>query len=153
MEWKERLWGYNAVDGFYESPQKFNFEFSPERLLVRNQALRNADRSLYRNFLLENYPFHLRQEMEKFDRVANNLRKLSTFEALRYIDDRQVNVLCADLDFHDEYAIFRAMHVEEAELATFKNAVDRELLENYVMPEQLLSRPYVWIDMSSLPKE
>ncbi|GHE33178.1 hypothetical protein [Sphingobacterium griseoflavum] len=149
MEWKERLWGYNAVDGFYENPQKFNFEFSPERLIVRNLALRHADRDLYRNFLLENFPFHLQKEMEKFDQVINNLWLLTPAEAAQYVDEKEVNMMCADLDYREGDAIFRALHVEAAELATFKKEVDRELLENYVLPEQVLNRSFLWIDGSA----
>ncbi|WDF70503.1 hypothetical protein PQ465_09045 [Sphingobacterium oryzagri] len=150
MEWKERLWGYNTVYGFYENPQRFNFEFNAERLIVRNLALRTADRQLYQDFLLDNFPFQAEAELLKFDRVMDNLLKLDSFTAARFFADKAVNMVCSDLDYREETAIFKALSVEESEVETFKKAVDPTLIENHVLPEQVRDRPYVWIDGSSL---
>ncbi|KGE12851.1 hypothetical protein [Sphingobacterium deserti] len=150
MEWKERLWGFNAIYGFYENPQIFNFEFNPERLIVRNLALRTANRQLYKDFLYDNYPFHLRAELKKFDRVANNLLKLTAADAARFFESNEVNVVCSDLDYREESAIYTALSVEEGELKSFMRNVDKNLVENYVLPEQLVNRTFLWIDGSAL---
>lgn len=151
MEWKERLWGFNRAYGFYVNPQKFNFEFNPERLLLRNLALRTSNWSIYKDFLMDKFPFHVKGELQKFGRVAENLLKLNTFEAARFFARQKVNMLRSDLDYREDTAIFKALHVEEEELATFRDSVDKEWVENHVLPEQLLDRPYVWVDGSSLP--
>lgn len=150
MEWKERLWGYNTVYGFYENPQKFNFEFNAERLIVRNLALRSGDRQLYQDFLLDNFPFQAKAELQKFDRVVDNLLKLDSFEAARFFAEKEVNMVCSDLDYREETAIFRALSVEETEVETFKDVVDPALIENHVLPEQVLDRQFLWIDGSAL---
>ena len=150
MEWKERLWGFNAIYGFYENPQIFNFEFNPERLIVRNLALRTANRQLYKDYLYDKYPFHLKTELEEFDRVADNLLKLTAADAARFFDEKEVNVVCSDLDYREDSAIYTAMQVEENELASFMQNVDRNLVENYVLPEQLINRTFLWIDGSGL---
>lgn len=150
MEWKERLWGYHTVYGFYENPQKFNFEFNAERLIVRNIALRHANRPLYQEFLLDNFPFQAEAELQKFDRVAENLLKLDSYEAARFFAEQDVNIVCSDLDYREDTAIFTALRVEDDEVETFKEAVDPAVIENHVLPAQVLDRPFLWIDGSSL---
>ncbi|WP_133638764.1 hypothetical protein [Sphingobacterium paludis] len=151
MEWKERLWGFNVLYGFYENPQIFNFEFNAERLIVRNLALRTANRDMYKDYLYDNYPFHLKTELKKFDRVAKNLLKLTVADAIRFFKKKKVNVVCSDLDYREESAIFTAMRVEESELKSFMHNVDGRLVENHVVPEQVIDRAFLWIDGSELP--
>lgn len=150
MEWTERLKTYNEKYGFESDAKRYGFDFNPERLLIRNEALRQADRDLYDAYLREKFPVEAPLELEQFDLVLANLLRLNNYEAERFFRMKGVNLLRSDIWYQDEDAIFTALQVAEDDIVLLTEGMDTEKIENHVFPEQVLNRAFVWVDGTQL---
>jgi hypothetical protein len=150
MELHERIAEYNKRYLFLDNPRNFDFSFSPERLIYRNEALRLDDRELYKAYLLVNYPEVFEDEMAEFDNVAKNLLMLNNFEAMRYFKNNDIDLLKSDIFIYDDDSIVTP--ISTAAVRAIDNAGQvEELIGNCVRSEFVVNkRNFVWIDASSL---
>ncbi|KKX50008.1 hypothetical protein [Sphingobacterium sp. IITKGP-BTPF85] len=51
MNLEGRLINYQEYYEALEQPKTFSFDYSPQRLIIKNYTLRNKDKSLYAKFL------------------------------------------------------------------------------------------------------
>lgn len=152
MELIERLDKYNLHYGFLENSQDFNFKIHPERIIIRNDALRTNDRELYANYVKKKFPEQAVTALDSFDTTAQRLLRLTKTEATALFTKHGVNILRSDISTEENDAIFKAMVIPEDELPRKAENTKEKLIYNCVRPEVLLDRPYIWIDASGLPE-
>lgn len=150
MELQKRIEEYNKRYLFLDHPRNFDFNFSPERLIYRNEALRLVDRKLYEEYLLANYPESVDKEMREFDNVAKNLLMLNNFEAMRYFENNDIDLLQSDIFIYDDDSIVTPVPLN-AEQPIYEVEHAEELVGNYAQSKFVVDkRNFVWIDTSSL---
>lgn len=151
MELIKRLDKYNSHYGFLENSTDFSFEIHPERIIIRNDALRTGDRKLYANYLQQKFPEQAATALQSFDNTASRLLKCTKTEAVQLFARYGVNILQSDISTQEKDAIFKALIIPEDELSDQHENTDEKLIHNCVRPEAVLDRPYIWIDASGLP--
>lgn len=146
----KRLDRYNLHYGFLEDSADFSFEVHPERIIIRNDALRNDDRALYEDYLVRKFPLRAAEALRNFDASVAGLHKLTRTEAVAVFESKQVNLLRSDISARENEAIFTAMIVPLDELPATPEDTGEKLIHNNVHPGDILDRPYIWVDTSLL---
>jgi hypothetical protein len=152
MELIKRLDRYNLHYGFLEDSADFSFELHPERIIIRNDALRNNDRTLYEGYINNKFASHYTEAMQSFDASLANLVQLTKSEAASLLESHGVNLLQSDISIKEEDAIFTALVVPPAELPLQDENTKEKLIQNKALPYTVLDRPYIWLDLSLLDK-
>ncbi|GHE49215.1 hypothetical protein [Sphingobacterium griseoflavum] len=150
MELIKRLDKYNLHYGFLEDSDDFSFEVHPERVIIRNDALRANDRTLYEGYLKQKFPDRAQEALDSYDATAANLLQLTKTEALSLFQQHAVNLLCSDISMTEQDAIFSTLIVPDERLYLADENPKEKLIHNKVLPEQVLDRPYIWVDTSTL---
>ncbi|WDF67588.1 hypothetical protein PQ465_14910 [Sphingobacterium oryzagri] len=152
MELIKRLDSYNLHYGFLENSKDFDFKIHPERIIIRNDALRTNDRQLYATYVKKKFPKQAAAALASYDSTAARLLKLTRTEAAELFKTHGVNILRSDISTEEQDAIFKAMVIPDDELPTKPENTKEKLIHNCVRPEVVLGRPYIWIDASGLPE-
>ncbi|MFD2969613.1 hypothetical protein [Sphingobacterium bambusae] len=150
MELIKRLDKYNLHYGFLEDSKDFSFEVHPERIIIRNDALRTKDRKLYADYLAQKFPDRLEEALSSYDSTAANLFKLTKTEAKAIFKKNGVNLLRSDISMLEQDAIFTAQVVPQEVLPSEEEDTNMKLIHNKIFPEKVFDRPYIWIDASCL---
>lgn len=148
MELIKRLDRYNLHYGFLEDSADFSFEMHPERVIIRNDALRNNDRTLYEGYIKEKFESYYDEALRSFDAAAQNLMQLTTSEAAVILEQHRVNLLRSDISLTENDAIFTALVLPENELPLQDEDIKEKLIYNKAFPHSVLDRPYIWLDLS-----
>ncbi|MFD1770844.1 hypothetical protein [Sphingobacterium suaedae] len=149
MTLEERLQLYNKYYGFEENPDHFGFNFDPKRITIRNEALRTRNKELYETYLRERYPEDADVELEKFDEVHANIRKVSGEEAQIFFKRHMINNVQSDINPRDPDAIFTPSIVAGEEEMDAGQEDEGHILFNW-MPEWLADRDEVWVDPTDI---
>ncbi|MFD1772173.1 hypothetical protein [Sphingobacterium suaedae] len=150
MEHLERIQRYNERYKFLNGQTSYGFDFNPERLIIRNFALRTGDRGIYEEYLTTRFPSEASFELEQFDLIKTNLLRLNTYEAERFLKDQRINLLRSDIWYQEDDSIFTALRVGEEDILLLTEGMDTEIIENHVFPEVVLNRQFVWLDTTQL---
>jgi len=153
MELIKRLDRYNLHYGFLEDSNDFSFEVHPERIIIRNDALRTRDRKLYADYLGQKFPKQVEKALSSYDMTAANLLKLTKTEAKAIFKKYAVNLLRSDISMLEQDAIFTALVVPQQSLPLEEEDTKMKLIHNQLLPEKVFDRPYIWIDTSPLIQE
>lgn len=149
MALQDKLEDYNTIYRFQENPQHFSFSFSPERVIIRNEALRTGNKELYETFLRDRYPEHADVELELFDKSLLNTKLVTIDEAQDFIERHGVTVLLADLAFTDKDTIFAVKPMYSGHEGK-QTKGSEEPINSYVSPSVLEDRELVWLDVSEM---
>lgn len=147
MKLTERLELFNTFYGIDENPDYFGFMNDPRRIAIRNEALRQGERSMYEKYVREKYPEEADSELEMFDKSRASLRQVSGEEALRFFRDHLIKNVQSDLDPNDPDAIFSADILSDDDVETVAEADQGYVLFN-LSPERLADKQQVWLDPS-----
>lgn len=150
MSIEERLEDYNSIYGFKNDTRKYSFENNPERIIVRNTALRERDAEVYASYLRKNYPASLEREMEQFHKSLSDTRQLTMDEATDFFDTHGIIVVQSDIAQFEDDAIFTPKIFSQSEAdALIEQSLDNPMLQ-YIALDIINNRDKIWIDASEI---
>lgn len=158
MDMDLRLDKYDFHYQFRMNPHAFDWNFHPERIIIRNEALRTRDEELYARYLqatsssTADSSNRADQELKSFRKAQAHLRQLSGVEAAELLENESVAILRSDIHWQEADAIFTAKAIPELDISLLVGEEqDEQLILNYVYPAWLADRSLVWLDLSELP--
>lgn len=147
-----RLDKYDFHYQFRTNPHAFDWNFHPERIIIRNEALRTGDEELYARYLQATSSNRADQELKSFRKAQAHLQQLSGVEATELLKNQSVAILRSDIHWQEADAIFTAKAIPELDISLLVDEEqDEQLILNYVYPAWLADRSLVWLDLSELP--
>lgn len=150
MSTEERLQDYNNIYDFMDTPDKYSFETNPERIIIRNAALRDANADSYLSYLRKAYPASVDREMEQFQKSLSQTREFHMHEARQFFADHGVKAVQSDIAHFEEDTVFTAKIFSHSEAEALVDQSSGELLLQYLTIDMLDHRPKIWIDASEL---
>ncbi|GHE32059.1 hypothetical protein [Sphingobacterium griseoflavum] len=147
---KDRLEDYNKIYGFREHPERFGFEGNPERIIVRNTALREADASIYVAYLTEHYPASVEREMEQFEKSLTHISLMPWPEANSFFEKHGITTLQTDIPYVEHDAVFVPKTFSESEADALVKASEKEPFMQYLKIDKVANRSSIWLDVSEL---
>ena len=139
-----RMDKYDFHYQFRKEPLAFNWSFHPERIVIRNEALRTNNRELYERYVKAVFPTYFEQEMKAFDRTLTGLKQVSGQQARLYFETHTHNMVQSDIYWEEEDAIFFPRFVPEHELEVLIE--DEELILNKIHTDWITDRKLLWLD-------
>ncbi|TDS14746.1 hypothetical protein [Sphingobacterium paludis] len=149
MALQDKLEDYNNIYQFREFPDQFHFSFSPERMIIRNEAIRTGNKELYEAFLRERYPDDADAELAIFDSTIADTKQVSGAEAADFFKRHGIVALMADLTFSDPDTIFTAKIMSDCEAGDEINESE-EPIGAYVPISTVAGRDLLWLDVSEI---
>lgn len=138
---------YNAHYGFLENPKAFDFDNNPQRLIVRNYALRNKDKATYVRYLDDFFPEQVIKESERFDLDRQSIKQYSNEEARIWMKENNVRILRSDINYTDQDAIFSVVTIADDEDVAMYLFDDDGFILNTIEPADVLkTHSKIWID-------
>lgn len=152
MDMDLRLDKYDFHYQFRANPHAFDWNFHPERIIIRNEALRTGDEELYKRYLQATSPNRAEEELQNFSRAEAHLQQVSGVEAAKLFEHESIAILRSDIHWEEADAIFTAKATPALDLSLLiSEEADEQLILNYVYPAWLANRSMVWLDLSELP--
>lgn len=147
MNLEGRILNYNEYYEALDNPKPFNFDYSPQRLIFKNYALRNRDKPLYSKFLETFFPDKVEVELLNFDKELLYLKRFDKDELAKWLIDYNVRLLQSDINVTDKDAIFKVATVlPEENLDSY--LIKDDLILNHILPLDVLEFPYpVWVNI------
>lgn len=138
---------YDLRYHFSKNPEIYDFSFDPQRILIRNHAIRTGDDTIYREFLHLYYPDSVFHEMNDLEELTHSLLCFDATQAYKWFMAHHVTVMESDIWICDEDAILRVFAIREHERSwNLKDDTD-DLMHNLMLPQELvLLRDVFWID-------
>lgn len=147
MNLEGRLINYQEYYEALEQPKTFSFDYSPQRLIIKNYTLRNKDKSLYAKFLNTFFPDKEEEELLNFDKELLYLKRFGKDELARWLIDYNVRLLQSDINSTDKDAIFKVVAIPAEDDVDNYLAKD-DLILHHILPLDVLEFPYpVWINI------
>jgi len=150
MSVEERLQDYNSIYHFKEDPDKYSFELNPERVIIRNAALREGDADLYASYLRKAYPESVEREMEQFEKSLADTELLGIDQAQDFFTSHGITVLQSDIAHFEDDAIFVAKIFSQSEADVLVERSSVEPLQQYLTLDMISSKQKIWIDASEV---
>ncbi|WDF67099.1 hypothetical protein PQ465_12360 [Sphingobacterium oryzagri] len=150
MSTEERLKDYDNIYHFTDAPDKYSFEKNPERIIIRNSALREANADLYLSYLRQHYPASVEREMEQFQKSLSQTREYLMTEARQFFARHAVKAVQSDIVHFEEDAIFTAKILSHSEAEALVDQSSAEPLLQYLMIDMLDHKTKIWIVASEL---
>ncbi|KGE12544.1 hypothetical protein [Sphingobacterium deserti] len=146
-----RMDRYDFHYQFRENPQEFDWSFHPERIIIKNEALRTGDSELYQRYLKVAFPHRMEAEISAFNLTAERLQHLPGDDAFKLLRGLEVNILRSDIHWEEDDAIFTAKIIPDLDISFLVgDADDEQLILNYVYPSWITNRKSLWLDLSEL---
>lgn len=143
-----RILAYNEHYGFIENPQEFNFDFNPHRLIVKNYALRTADKATYNKYLDSFFPEKTEFELKNFDVDLKGIRQYDNKAVLEWLVSNEIKVVESDINCDDPDAIFKMVHVPDSEDPIMYVFEDEDFILNRMLTRDFLKMPNkMWINI------
>lgn len=138
---------YNKYYGFLENPHKFSIDCNPQRLIIRNFALRHNRRDLYEEYIRSFYPEHAVKELGEFDSCLMYLKFFNKEEAKSWFISNDTKMVESDIRASESNAILRMLFVEDDIDCKELQIDDKSYVLNRVTPESILkTRDNFWVD-------
>lgn len=138
---------YDLRYHFTTNPEIYDFSFDPQRVLIRNHALRTGDHDIYFNYLQMYYQEHVSYEMKDMEVLTESLMCLDAKQAQQWFERRQVTVVESDIWICDQDAILKVLDVKEHHHRWECLDHADEMIYNVIsVQEVLLLRDLFWID-------
>jgi hypothetical protein len=146
-----RMDRYDFHYQFRDNPREFDWSFHPERIIIRNEALRADNTELYQRYLKAAFADKCDVEMESFALVKRYLQHVSGEEAFQLLRDSGVNILRSDIHWEEDDAIFTAKIIPDLDISFLVgDSDDEQLILNYVYPSWVTNRKSLWLDLSEI---
>ncbi len=150
MSTEERLHDYNTIYNFKDDPDRYSFEKNPERIIIRNSAIRERNSDLYLRYLTRAYPASIEREMEQFGKSLSDTALLSITDAQVFFDSHGVILVQSDIAHVEDDAIFVAKIVSQSEADALVQQSASDPLLQYLKTERLSNKQKLWIDASEI---
>lgn len=146
-----RLDKYDFHYQFRENPGRYDCAYHPERIIVRNEALRTNDTELYERYLKATFPTKVEEELSQFAKVLSSLQQATGTEARAVFNEKGIWILRSDIHWEEKDAIFTVRNIPELDNSfLISEDDDEQLLFNHVYPDWVTDRSALWIDWSEL---
>lgn len=138
---------YDLRYHFTANPEIYDFSFDPQRLLMRNHALRTGDHDIYFKYLAMYYQEHVTYERRDIEELTETLMCLDANQAEKWFKKHHVTVMESDIWICDEDAILKVLAVKEHDHHWGILDDTEEMIYNLINPQELvLLRDIFWID-------
>lgn len=138
---------YDLRYHFSTNPEIYDFSFDPQRLLIRNHAIRTCDYARYLEYLRVYYPYHIAEEMKDLHALTTALVCMDADQAYKWFQKHEVTVVESDIWICDEDAILKVLAVKKHDKDWNLHNDVEEMIHNLMTPEELLDlRELFWID-------
>lgn len=147
MNLEARIINYNEYYEAAKDPKPINFDYNPQRLIFKNYALRNRNKSIYTKFLETFFSEKVEEELANFDVDLSYLKRFGKDELAKWLIDYNVRMLQSDINATDKDAIFKVIAVSPQEnLDSY--LIKNDLILNHILPLDILEFPYpVWLNI------
>lgn len=138
---------YDLRYNFIANPEIYDFSIDPQRILIRNHALRTGDHNIYFEYLYLNYPQQVAEEKKDLENLTHSLICLEANQAQHWFKTHNVTMVESDIWICDEDAILKILAINEHN-KNWNFSEDREeMIYNLMSPKELMQlREIFWID-------